>query len=117
LIHPKALGDPNLDLLHDLPIGIDLLHLSRNSRFRTARHNGLRCLQPNNEASAIREKKVRTNAFISLIMQRGGAHRQLLISRIAGQVDFARFYFAQIALFILLRPPPELAISTLPMYY
>src|SRR5580693_195655 len=38
------------------------------------------CLQPNNEASAIREKKVRAKAFISVILQRGGAHRQLLKS-------------------------------------
>src|ERR1700720_4679823 len=39
------------------------------------------CLQPSNEASAIREKRVRTMAFISVIVQRGGAHRQPLISR------------------------------------
>src|SRR5438445_4885601 len=53
-----------------------------------------KCLQPNNEARAIRKKKVRTKAFISAILQRGGAHRQLLRSRLTAEVLIVPAYFS-----------------------
>src|ERR1700722_8711717 len=64
---------------------------AESTRYSASVTSAGECPQPNNEASAIRREKARTETFMPVIMQRGDARRQLLVSRVTGQVPYENF--------------------------